>query len=132
MHIMSTDDDPVDEQSYDTLPARKYEQTETAIIVMRHLRRLARSQAYIRKTEVWRTEWKNYEVELVDVVTGEVTIGWQQKKRKRKVNRKFHYLKNQTHGFLAVNDGEQAARDIARLLGADVPHDRKRDFTLVS
>lgn len=114
------------------MSSRMYEQTETAVLVMRHLRRLAKSRAYVRKTEVWRTEWKNYEVETVDLDTGEVTIGWKQKKRKRKVNRKFHYLKNQTHGYLAVNDGEQAARDIARLLGGSPPLDRKRDYALVS
>lgn len=113
-------------------PPRKYQQTETAVVVMRHLRRLAKSQSYVRKTEVWRTEWKNHEEELVDLVTGEVTIGWAQKKRKRKVNRRFSYLKNQTHGYLAVNDGERAARDIARLLGADLPYEFKEDFLLVS
>lgn len=113
-------------------PPRKYQQTETAVVVMRHLRRLAKSQGYVRKTEVWRTEWKNYEVDYVDPVTGEVTEGWRQKKRKRKVNRKFSYLKNQTHGYLAVNDGERAARDIARLLGGERNYDFKDDFLLVS
>lgn len=121
MHIMSTQPDG--------LP-RKYQQTETAVIVMRHLRKLARSQSYVRKTEVVRTEWKNYEVEYVDPMTGEVTIGWTRKVRKRKVNRRVQYLKNQTHGFLAVNDGEQAARDIARLLGGDPPSNRQRDYAL--
>lgn len=98
---------------------------------MRHLRRLAKSQGYVRKTEVFRTEWKNYEVEYVDTLTGEVTIGWKKKTRKRKVNRRFAYLKNQSHGFLAVNDGELAARDIARLLGGDPPP-RKLDVRLVA
>lgn len=111
-------------------PARKYEQTETAIAVMRHLRRLAKSRSYVRKTEVWRTEWKNYEVEYCDPMTGEVTIGWRQVKRKRKVNRRFSYLRNQTHGFLAVNDGEEALRDIVRLLGGTPPL-RQRDVGLV-
>lgn len=98
-------------------PDRKYEQTETAVVVMRHLRKLARSQSYVRKTEVVRLS--------IDYQTGEV------KMRKRKVNRRHQYLANQTHGYLAVNDGVEAARDISRLLGA-TPPDRQREFDLVA
>lgn len=97
---------------------RKYEQTETAVVVMRHLRKLARSQSYVRVTEV--TRWS------VNERTGEITM------RKRKVNRRHQYLKNQTHGYLAVNDGAATARDIARLLGGDPPPYRKSDVSLVS
>ena len=128
---MSTPSEETDTEDPRTLPARRYEQTETAVAVMRHLRRLARSKSYVRKTEVWRTEWRNHEVDYVDPVTGEVTEGWRQVRRRRKVNRRFAYLRNQTHGFLAVNDGEQAAHDIARLLGGSPPL-RKRDVGLVS
>jgi hypothetical protein len=133
MHIMS---EPIIEELVEQLrPAERtpqYQQSESAVIVMRHLRKLAKSRSYVRKTEVWRTQWKNYEVDYVDPVTGEVTEGWKQKKRKRKVNRRHWYLRNQTHGFLAVNDGELAARDIARLLGAEFDPDRKTDYRLVA
>lgn len=124
MHIMSSqEDEEVDEDTawmFGTefsAPPRKYEQTETAILVMRHLRKLARSQSFTRKTEVWRMK--------VDESTGEVKL------RKRKVNRKVSYLKNQTHGYLAVNDGVRAARDIARLLGGPLPL-RQCDVELVA
>jgi hypothetical protein len=96
---------------------RKYEQTETAVAVMRHLRRLAKSQGYVRKTEVFRVS--------VDQRTGVIQT------RRRKVNRRHQYLRNQTHGYLAVNDGVQAAVDIARLLGASPPLGRA-DVELVS
>ena len=78
----------------------------------------ASSQSYVRVTEVER--WK------VNQRTGEIT------KRTRKVNRKHQYLKNQTHGYLAVNDGASTARDIARLLGGDPPPYRRSDVVLVS
>ncbi len=83
---------------------------------MRHLRRLAKSQGYRRKTEVVRMS--------VNEATGEVKL------RKRKVNRRHQYLKNQTHGYLAVNDGAKAALDIGRLLSPPLP--RQADFRLVS
>ena len=129
MHIMSSQDYLTDDQV--NQPFRKYEQTEAAIVVMRYLRRLAKSRAYVRKTEVWRTEWKNYEVDYVDPLTGEITTGWREKTRKRKVNRKHYYLRNQTHGYLAVNDGAATARDVARLLGGDPPI-RRSDVLLVA
>ncbi len=66
MHIMSSepDDELLDEFWEHAArlfpgygpgePARKYETAETAVVVMRHLRRLAKSQGYRRKTEVVR------------------------------------------------------------------------------
>jgi nitrate reductase beta subunit len=80
------------------------------VTVRRHLRKLARSRSYVKKVTVDR--WS------VDELTGEVTL------RRRKVNRRQQYLKGQRAGFLVVNDGPAAARDIARLLGAAVTRDQ--------
>lgn len=97
---------------------RKYEQSQSAVIVMRHLRKLARSRSYVRVTEVER--WK------VNQKTGEIV------RRTRKVKRKHQFLKNQTHGYLTVNDGAATAHDIARLLGGDPPPYRRREVQLVA
>lgn len=75
---------------------------QDAVVVMRHLRKLARSRSYVRKTAVERFS--------VDIRTGEVTS------KTRMVNRRVQYLKGRQVGFLAVNDGPSTARDISRLL----------------
>lgn len=85
------------------------------VVVMRHLRKLARSRSYVKPVVVDR--WK------VDAQTGELTL------RRRKVNRRQVYLKGRRSGFLVVNDGPSTALDIARLLGAPT---RKSDYDLVS
>jgi hypothetical protein len=76
------------------------------VLVMRHLRKLARSRSYVKSVSVER--WS------VNEQTGEVKV------RRRTVRRKQHYLKGQRSGFLVVNDGPAAARDIARILGAPI------------
>ncbi len=86
------------------------------IKVMRHLRKLARSRAYVAPVEVVRLR--------VDPATGEVRY------RRRKVNRKRVQLRGRSSGFLVVNDGEATARDIARLLGAPPP--LRGDYRLVA
>lgn len=76
------------------------------VVVMRHLRRLARSRSFVKQVTVER--WS------VDGQTGVVKV------RKRKVRRRTKYLQGQRAGFLVVNDGPSTARDIARLLGAEI------------
>lgn len=91
------------------------EQPRDVVVVMRHLRKLARSRSFVKKVPVDR--WQ------VDAETGVVKV------RQRKVNRRSHYLRGQRAGFLVVNDGPAAARDIARLLGAAT---RAQDYELVA
>ena len=92
-----------------------------AVLAMRHLRKLARSRAFVRQVEVER--WS------VDERTGEVRM------RRRKVRRKVAYLAGRSRGFLSVNDGPSTAIDIARILldvegpGADP---RRRAYELVA
>lgn len=75
---------------------------QDAVLVMRHLRKLARARSFVRKVEV--TRWS------VDLSTGVLT------ERRRRVNRRVEYLAGRSRGFLSVNDGPSTARDIARLL----------------
>jgi hypothetical protein len=75
------------------------------VVVMRHLRKIARSRSFVKQVTVER--WS------VDQATGVVKV------RRRKVRRRSQYLRGQRAGFLVVNDGPAAARDIARLLGAE-------------
>ena len=91
------------------------ERSSDVVRVMRHLRKVARSRSYVKKVTVER--WS------VDERTGEVTV------RRRKVNRRQHYLRGQRAGFLVVNDGPAAARDIARVLGAST---EREGFQLVA
>lgn len=88
---------------------------DDAVKVMRHLRKLARSRSYVKPVSVER--WS------VNAETGEVKV------RRRNVNRRHEYLRGQRAGFLVVNDGPAAARDIARLLGAPT---RRQDFDLIA
>lgn len=102
-HYVSSSEDYRDEQPRDV------------VIVMRHLRKLARSRSFVKKATVER--WS------IDYETGVVKV------RQRKVNRRFSYLRGQRAGFLVVNDGPAAARDIARLLGGAT---RAQDYELVA
>lgn len=109
--------DPLDENGhYVSLPTDpEWDIPRDVAIVMRHLRKLARSRSYVKKVTVER--WS------VDYETGVVKV------RQRKVNRRSHYLRGQRAGFLVVNDGPAAARDIARLLGGAT---RAQDYELVA
>jgi hypothetical protein len=89
--------------------------TSDVVRVMRHLRKLARSRSFVQRVAVER--WS------VNETTGEVKI------TRRHVSRRRAYLEGQSAGFLVVNDGPAAARDIARLLGART---RQKDYDLVS
>jgi hypothetical protein len=73
------------------------------VLVMRHLRKLARTRSFVRVCEVDR----------VDQRTGEV--------RSRRVKRRFAYLQWRSSGvgFLSVNDGPSTAEDLARILAVD-------------
>lgn len=93
------------------------DETEERVKVMRHLRKLARSRAWIAPVTVPRMR--------VDVDTGEVQV------KLRKVRRRRALLEGRSSGFLVVNDGAAVGTDIARLLGYP-PEPRRRDFGLVS
>lgn len=84
---------------------------------MRHLRKLAKSRSWVSPVTVPRMR--------VNLDTGVVKV------TRRKVRRRRILLAGQVSGFLVVNDGQAAARDIARLLGYP-PEPRQSDFTLVS
>lgn len=97
-----------------------------AVVAMRHLRKLARSRSFVRKTEVLRHERRRAPftgelatAEMVDPFTGELFELPQLRTRRRRVNRRVEYLKGRGVGFLTVNDGPQTARDIARILEMD-------------
>lgn len=92
------------------------DETPEHVKVMRHLRKLARRQSFVAPVTVVRMS--------VNEATGEVKL------RRRKVRRRKVYLANQSSGFLIVNDGEAAARDIARLLGFPPPS--KSDLELAA
>jgi hypothetical protein len=77
---------------------------------------MAKARAYVRPVDVPRLR--------INPVTGEVKI------RRRRVNRRSQYLRNQSSGFLVVNDGEAVARDIARLLGTPPP--RRSEYVLTA
>lgn len=85
--------------------------------VMRHLRKLARAQSWVQPVTVPRMR--------VNVDTGEVRV------TRRKVRRRRVLLAGQASGFLVVNDGAAAARDLARLLGHP-PEFRRGDVELVA
>lgn len=87
------------------------------VVLMRHLRKLARAQSWIERREVPRMR--------VNVDTGEVRV------RRRKVRRRRVLLAGQASGFLVVNDGAATAADCARLLGAPPPMARS-DVELVA
>ena len=81
---------------------RAAELPQDVVLIMRHLRRLARSRAFVRQVTVPRMS--------VDYDSGEVKV------RRRKVRRRYAYRIGNGGGFLTVNDGPAAARDIGRLL----------------
>lgn len=99
-----------------TIPHYVSDEIPEQVLVMRHLRKLARARAYYRPVVVPRLR--------VNAATGEVKV------QRRKVNRRSQYLTRGVSGFLVVNDGEAVARDIARLLG--LPEIRRCDVVLVA